>query len=430
MSFQHVLKIAEGESALARMQGELCGKCRVVQDFGDFVCQRGSIAHGKREACIADDLDERAQAGCDDRQTTQHIFGNDQAEDFTGEGRHNDGGGSAESPSELIAKEPARETHAPGERRLLSELFKSCAFRTVADEEQFEFLVVFAQEPRSVKEYAHAFGRHQAAQERYNWRLSRGSPNRRNRRGGFETVGNGNYSRELNKPAKPGGRDDVMSNATANEAADKRQHPELQGSDPALTGIAAQAYGVMAGHEVARTRSTGGFEHQLPIGTNGLETVMFDNYFLAREQTKNHGDKRRTSDVNNVGAANETEQLEEARIADDCKGQRAIIELFRRSWCDQGDCKFGSTTGIAEAGEPTSQRLHQGLQAADAGREGVAVKEQLQTKEPSESGAANFTPSTVRAGQTSDAQRSKPARLDDCTFSAARLTVLDAASAC
>ena len=116
VGLQHSLEIAVFESALPAELGEPNCKCGIVQDSSEFSRKCRCISGAKSQSRFAENLHESSQVGGDDRQSSQHVFCDDEAEDFSAERGNNDDTSLRESGFELLSPEAAREVNSPGER--------------------------------------------------------------------------------------------------------------------------------------------------------------------------------------------------------------------------------------------------------------------------------------------------------------------------
>ena len=130
---------------------------------------------------------------------------------------------------------------------------------------------------------------------------------------------------------------DVGCGTSAKEAANVSKNPKFERCEPSLPRIAPETFRLMAGHEVAGARHAGGLDQKLPIGANGLKSVVFDDEGLARCKAKEEGCQRRAGDVNNIGIPNQSPELNEARLPNRTEWKRSIVVISRRSFGDEGD---------------------------------------------------------------------------------------------
>jgi hypothetical protein len=187
----------------------------------------------------------------------------------------------------------------------------------------------------------------------------------------------GGNAGKLEQAAEPLGWSDIRRNTGAEKPPHERKKPQFSGREPACRRIASQAFQMASRHEVARAGRAGGFNQELPIRTNRLEAVMFDDDRLSRQQTEIQGRESGTGDVEDIAGADEPPKFKEARLADDAEWKFAVIVASRRSLCRQGDFEFARSGGITQFGKPASEREHDRLNATDARGEKVRIDQQL-----------------------------------------------------
>jgi len=172
------------------------------------------------------------------------------------------------------------------ELRLSCQLFESDALRSIADDQQFKTAILVLKDLGSLKEEGHAFGGHQPAHEdNHGYTGQWNQP--RYRLAGVEPVGYHGHAGKMQKAAQPLRLSDIGGGARAKEAPGEGKYPEFTGGKPALRGIAAQTFGVPAGHEMTRAWRRPALDEELTIGTNRLEAVVLDDKRLCCYQGHN-----------------------------------------------------------------------------------------------------------------------------------------------
>jgi hypothetical protein len=101
VGLQHAAKVTELESALSGSLREAGCKGRIIEDSCKFSGKRHCISSAKREPAFAENLHKGPKVGGDHRKASQHIFGNDQAENFSTQGWNHDHGCFRESSIEF-----------------------------------------------------------------------------------------------------------------------------------------------------------------------------------------------------------------------------------------------------------------------------------------------------------------------------------------
>ena len=190
-------------------------------------------------------------------------------------------------------------------------------------------------------------------------------------------MGDGGEARELKKLTEPLRGGDICCGTFAEEAAHKSKKPEFVRCAPSLIRIAAEAFGLPAGHEVAGTRYAARLDEQLSVGTNGLKSVMLDYERLSRKQAEQQRPKRRAGDVNYIGVSNELPEFKETRLANRSEWIGSVVVVACGSLRGQSNFELGRAVRIAEFGEPARKGKNNGFDAADAGREKMRIEEKL-----------------------------------------------------
>jgi len=171
VSFQHSPKIAKFERALPRALSEASSQRWIIKDLSKDLRERHCIAGAKCESSCAEHLYEGAEIRRNHWQTPQHIFGNNQAEDFSTQGGNHDDRSVSELGIKLLAPKTSCKLNAPGKRWFLGEAFKRRALGPVADDEQLERPVLRNQSTGRFEQDAHALGGDEPALKRDNRNL-------------------------------------------------------------------------------------------------------------------------------------------------------------------------------------------------------------------------------------------------------------------
>src|SRR6266850_5798898 len=82
MCLYHVAVGVVIENTLPTAASKLACKRGIVKKASEFRRQVVCIARAKRQASVAQYFDEAPQIGCDNRETPQHIFGENQAKNL------------------------------------------------------------------------------------------------------------------------------------------------------------------------------------------------------------------------------------------------------------------------------------------------------------------------------------------------------------
>jgi hypothetical protein len=345
VSFQHSVKIAKFERALPRVLSEASSQRWIVKDLRKALRERRSITGAKCESPCAEHLHECTEVGRDHWQPAQHVLGNDQAENFSTQGGNHDDRRASELGIKLLAPQTSCKPNAPGKRWFMGEAFKRRTLGPVADDEQLERPILRKQSTDGFEQDAHALGGDEPALKRDNRNLPRrcGMPKRLGNK--FQTVRDRHNSPKLEQSAEPRGGSNIGRNALTQETADERQRPKLARSNPALAGIATEAFAMPAGHEVPRTRGSCGFDQKLSVRANRLKPVMLDNDGLAREKADNNRRQRRACHVNDVRSADQIPQFDESWLADNSKRKQVIVKFVRESLRRESDLEFSIAVG-------------------------------------------------------------------------------------
>jgi len=149
VSFQHAAKIAKIQRTLPCNLRKTGGEGRIIENSGEFSRKRRGIASRKREAAFAEHFDERAEIGRDHRQTSRHIFGNYQAENFSTKGWDDYDRGLRERGIEFCSQKTSRKPNMARKRCVLRMALEGGALRAVANDEEFERAILRKQSARS-----------------------------------------------------------------------------------------------------------------------------------------------------------------------------------------------------------------------------------------------------------------------------------------
>lgn len=191
---------------------------------------------------------------------------------------------------------------------------------------------------------------------------------------------NGDAMRELQETAKPLRRRDVRGHTRAQEAAHKRQQPEFSRRNPTLSGVATEAFAVALGHEMTWTGRGCWLDQELAVGTNRLETVMLKYDRFTRQEAHDQRGEGWTGKMNDIGTANQLPEANPARLADYAEWKRCIVEIICRSLRDQDNFKLFPAVGGSKLCEAGSERLNDGLDAANTWCEEMRVQKELHSR--------------------------------------------------
>ena len=149
VGFEHAFAAAEIESTLAGTLAQTCGQCGIVQESGEHGGESGRVPGTERETGIPKNFNEGAEIRGNNRQSPQHIFRDDQTEDFSSNRRDHNDGGPRERGFELCTVKAAGEANLPIQLRFAGEIFQRTTLRPVADDQKFERLSLLTQDARS-----------------------------------------------------------------------------------------------------------------------------------------------------------------------------------------------------------------------------------------------------------------------------------------
>lgn len=165
VGFQHLAKVAKFQSALPAQLTQAESESGIIQDSSQFSRKFRCISGTKRKAPIAENLDECAKVGSDHRKGSQHIFCNDQPENFSAQGWHYNDGSLRESRAELCPREAACESNAARQRNYLRHSLESRPLGTITYNQQFKLSIFLSEDVRSFEQNPNALGRYQASLE-------------------------------------------------------------------------------------------------------------------------------------------------------------------------------------------------------------------------------------------------------------------------
>ena len=211
-------------------------------------------------------------------------------------------------------------------------------------------------------------------------------------------MGNGLRARQLQEIHEPLHRGDIGCGVLAEKAAQEGEQPELGAGQRALCGIAAETLGVASGHKVAWTGLLRGFEKKLAVGADGLKAVMLENDGLAREETEKERRECGPGEMDDIGGAEQTPELEKVGAANDRKRERAVVVIPCRGLGHQSYGKFGVSRRRAAMRQAAGEGEDDGLNAANARREKMRIDEQLHPEWSREAIRSSSVAAGVAAG--------------------------------
>src|SRR5712664_1375667 len=187
----------------------------------DLGSESGRVAGTERETRVAQDLNEGAEIGGVDRQGPQHVFRNNQTENFSAKRRNHDDGRLRERGIELRTVETAGEVNLHIQFRFAGKTLQRIAFRPVADDQEFKRLSLLPQDARSFEQEPHTFRGNEPALKRKNrWNALRFEAWRRF--GDFEPMRNSSQFREMQLAAEPLRWRDVSRDVGTEKSPDER----------------------------------------------------------------------------------------------------------------------------------------------------------------------------------------------------------------
>jgi len=219
--FEHPFAAAEIEGTLAGTLSQTQRQRWIVQETGERSSKSSCVAGAESETRVAQDLSEGAEIGGDDRQGPQHIFRDNQTENFSAKRRNHNDGRLRERGMELRTVETAGEANLHIQFRFAGKTLQRIAFRAIADNQEFERLSLLAQDARSFEQEPHTFRGNEPALKRKNrWnapQLEAWRPF-----GGFKPMRNSSRLREKQLAAQPRRWRDVSRNVGAEKSPDER----------------------------------------------------------------------------------------------------------------------------------------------------------------------------------------------------------------
>src|SRR5260370_841588 len=125
------------------------------------------------------------------------------------------------------------------------------------------------------------------------------------------------------------------------------------------------------------TDGPGWLVKQETVRARSLVSVVLDDQRFAREPRDYERSKRRPGNVHHIGFSDEAPELRKAWQAHDAKRMHTVIVVPGRSLRGQRNFKLRGAVRITEFREASRKRKHDGLNAADTGREKMRINEQL-----------------------------------------------------
>jgi hypothetical protein len=101
--------------------------------------------------------------------------------------------------------------------------------------------------------------------------------------------------------------------------------------------------------------------------------MMLDDHWFASKQSEHQGGESGASEMNRVRRADFAPQLAKARLAENTKGKRRIVELFGGRFGNKGDFECRRIQFRADPGEASRDGQHDSFGAANARSEIVRV---------------------------------------------------------
>ena len=168
VGFEHMFVAAKIESTFAGTLAQMFGQRGIGQETEEHGGESSRVPGTERETGIPKNFNEGAEIGGDDRQGPQHIFRDNQAENFSAQRRNHDDGRLRERGFELRIVETACEANLRIQLRLAGKFFQRTAFRPVSDDQKLEPLSLLTQDAGSFEQQTHTFGSNEPALERNN----------------------------------------------------------------------------------------------------------------------------------------------------------------------------------------------------------------------------------------------------------------------
>jgi hypothetical protein len=134
---------------------------------------------------------------------------------------------------------------------------------------------------------------------------------------------------------------------------------------------------VTLGHEVPGTGHAHRFDEKLAVGAYRLKAMMLDDNGLTSKKSADQRCKSGTSDVDDIGSADELAKTRESRPADDTEGERVVIEVARWSLRDDGNCDLPRAVRSTKLRESAGKAQHNRFHAADTRHKEVRIDQQL-----------------------------------------------------
>jgi hypothetical protein len=116
-----------------------------------------------------------------------------------------------------------------------------------------------------------------------------------------------------------------------------------------------QALGMPTGHEVPGARLPRRLDKKLTIGTNRLKTVVFHDNRLARKHAHEKRRESGTSDMDDIGAPNESPKRDKGRLAHHGERKRRVVITSCWSLRDERNFELCRPVRITPFGEASGE---------------------------------------------------------------------------
>lgn len=130
-----------------------------------------------------------------------------------------------------------------------------------------------------------------------------------------------------------------------------------------------------SGHEMSRAGRALRFDKELPVGTNGLEAVVFEDDGSSCKQAQEKRSNRWSGEMNHIGPANQPPEFNERGLANYAERRLGVVKISLCGLRHQRDFKLARTSGIAKFREPACKGKNDGFHSPDAGSKEMRVDE-------------------------------------------------------
>src|SRR3984893_6293051 len=134
------------------------------------------------------------------------------------------------------------------------------------------------------------------------------------------------------------------------------------------------------------------FDEKLAVGAYRLKAMMLDDDGLASKKSADQRCKSGTSNVDDIGSADELAKTRESRLADHTEGEHVVIEVALWSLRDDGNCELPRAVRSTKLRESAGKAQHNCFHAADTRHKEVRIDQELHWGDFCGAAAAVFDP--------------------------------------